>query len=84
MTRDQGVDSARSDWFDICNLDGLKAQGITDVAIFVDNSGSLTTAGVQASYDFLMERMTSEGLTLVAGIENTAENWIGPFLTDFM
>lgn len=84
VNRDRRIEASRSDWFDICNLGGLKEQGVTDVAIFIDNSGSLTTPDVQASYDFLLARMNSEGLRLVDGIQNGAEDWISPFLTDFM
>jgi len=83
VSRDFGVEIDRSDWFEVCSLDVLRAQGVVDFAIFIDNSGSLTTPQVQASFNLLLERAAQEGLTLVSGIENTAEDWISPFLTDF-
>lgn len=83
VSRDNGVDAERSDWFNICNLAGLRAEGVVGVAIFIDNSGSLATPQVAASYSFLADRLDEEGLNLVDGIENSDEDWIGPFLTDF-
>ena len=83
VNRDFGVVASRSDWFDICGLDGLRDRGVVDVAVFIDNSGSLTTPKVQASYDLLLSSMEEEGLALVAGIENQLEDWISPFLIDF-
>lgn len=83
VSRDRGSVSSQSDWFEVCNLENLRKQGIVDVAIFIDNSGSLTTSQVQASYNFLLSRMEEEGLNLVAGVSNAIEDWISPFLTDF-
>jgi len=83
VNRDDGVEADRSDWFSACSLGTLRAQGITNVAIFIDNSGSMTTASVQASYNFLLQEMSSNGLQLVSGITNSAEDWIGPFITNF-
>lgn len=83
VARDFGNNKTISDWFEICNLSASRLQGITDVAIFIDNSGSLTTDQIQASFDYLRNRMAAEKMNLVAGIYNNAENWISPFLTDF-
>lgn len=83
VTRDFGDEDLVTDWFDLCGLDGLRNKGFDRVAIFVDNSGSLTTSQVQASYDEFVKQLSAEGLTLVEGIENNDENWISPFLQDF-
>lgn len=83
VTRERGDVSARSDWFEICQLEGLRNQGVVDVAIFIDNSGSLTPSMVQPSIDLLTSRIESEGLRLVDSIINGVEDWIAPFLTDF-
>jgi hypothetical protein len=51
VSRDQGVELDSSDWINICSLDTLRAQGVVDFAIFVDNSGSLSTPQLHASLD---------------------------------
>jgi hypothetical protein len=83
VNRDGGIVADASDWFDICNLGGLKAQGVTNVAFFIDESGSMNRFTVQASLDLLSSNMANEGLTLVSGTYNARENWIEPFLRDF-
>ena len=83
VTRDFGLPEFASDWFEICGLETLRSNGITRVATFVDDSGSLNVFEVQASIDLLQTRLDESGVTLVAGISNTAEDWIGPFITDF-
>jgi hypothetical protein len=83
VSRDKGDTNNRTDWFDICNLEGLRAIGIPEVSIFIDNSGSLKTEYVKASLDLLLSRLDQEGLQLVTGIENKREDWISPFLTNF-
>lgn len=85
VTRDYGDTAPEriTDWFDLCGLDLSKQLGIDKVAVFIDNSGSLRTSHVQASYDFFLGRLADEDVELVKGIENSSENWIIPFLTNF-
>lgn len=73
---DNGNPALRSDWYAICNLDQLPAG--SKVGIFLDNSGSLGTQDVKASYDYLLQRLAAKGMTQ-STVVNTDENWITPF-----
>jgi len=72
-----------SDWFDLCKLASLRASGVTAVALFVDNSGSLTKLQVQASINIFADMLEKNGLELRDSIVNQNENYIAPFKTDF-
>uniref|UniRef100_A0A7S2YBK5 Uncharacterized protein n=1 Tax=Entomoneis paludosa TaxID=265537 RepID=A0A7S2YBK5_9STRA len=82
VNRDDGNVNSASDWFDICGLGDLKARGLLRVALFIDNSGSMTTSSVQASFNLFQQRLEEEGLTFVDGIYNDREQWIEPFFKD--
>ena len=77
-TRDAADVTDPADWYDICNLEAGKAQGITNVVLFVDNSGSLVTADVQTAFDLFAERVAENGFNIVAGVENSLEDYIQP------
>ena len=57
VARDNGNVAAASDWYALCDLDNNLSVG-GKVALFVDNSGSMTTATVQASYNLFLSRLT--------------------------
>ena len=73
VNRDNGSPAAASDWFSICGLGTYPAN--TLVSLFIDTSGSMTLADVQASYDkFLLDCETNN--ILVAGnSQNQEERW---------
>ena len=48
--------------------------------MFIDNSGSMTTAVVQASYDLLVSKLNARGITFIT-VENGTEDWISSFDT---
>ena len=77
VNQDNGNTGQASDWFAIANLGSLPA-GRT-VTYFVDNSGSLTKAKVQASINLLRQKCLAAGLNLVE-FTNSQENWIAPFI----
>ena len=77
VNQDDGNTGQASDWFAIADLGSL-SPGET-VTYFVDNSGSLTKAKVQASIDLLQQKCLAAGLNLVE-FTNPNENWIAPFL----
>lgn len=81
VTRDDNVVTMRSNWYDICNIDSSLLRGLTRVALFIDNSGSMTTSTVQASNDFFLERLASVGISDVRGVQNDNEDYISPCLT---
>jgi hypothetical protein len=62
VNRDNGNRSNRSDWFTICNLTSYPAG--TVISLSIDNSGSMTTATVQASYDLFKQKCARAGLDL--------------------
>jgi len=78
VNRDGGNTASASDWYTICNLD--KVPDGSKVAIFIDNSGSMTTSTVQASYDLLVSKLNARGITFIT-VQNTSEDWISSFDT---
>jgi len=79
VNRDGGSTSNISEWYDICNIDSIPDG--SEIAIFIDNSGSMTTATVQASYNRLIQRLNARNIT-VATVTNSNEDWITPFDTN--
>lgn len=78
VTEDNGNPNNKSDWYTTCNLDQLPTG--SKIGVFIDDSGSLGKGAVAASYDYLLQRIASRGMTQITAI-NTAENWISPFLS---
>jgi len=76
VNRDAGVTGNRSDWFTLTGM-GVLAPG-AKVGLFVDNSGSMTTATVQASYNKFIADVAAAGLTIIT-VTNSSEDWISPF-----
>jgi len=83
VKRDMGNSNQLSDWFDICDLAGLREEGVSRVAFFIDESGSMDRTFVQASFDLFAEKIDNEGIEVVGAIYNNDEDWIEPFLTNF-
>lgn len=75
VNRDDGVEANRSDWFSIV---GLQTGVDTEVALFVDVSGSMTLSTVQESFDLFNERCTTAGIG-VRTETNSNEDWVEPF-----
>ena len=80
VTRDSADVSNPSDWYNICNLDAGKPQGLTRVVLFVDNSGSTTTSSVQNAFDLFAQRVVENGFQIVTAVENFLEDYIDPCL----
>jgi len=78
VSRDNGYAPNASDWFDICNLDSLPDG--SKIALFIDNSGSMTTDTVRASYNLLVQKLNQKNMEIIV-VENANENWITPFNT---
>ena len=83
VKRDGGDSEVVSDWFEICDLAGLREEGMSRVAFFIDESGSMDRSVVQASFDLFAEKMENAGIETVGAIYNMNEDWIEPFLTNF-
>jgi hypothetical protein len=79
VNRDSGNVASLSEWYDICNIDSIPDG--SEIAIFIDNSGSMTTSTVQASYDKLIQRLNARNITVVT-VTNGSEDWITPFDTN--
>jgi hypothetical protein len=79
VNRDNGIVANASDWYTICGIDNLP-EG-SKIALFIDNSGSMTSATVQASYNLLLSKLMTKNITAIV-VENSNEDWITPFLTD--
>jgi len=80
VTRDSQDVTNVSDWYNICNLNAGKPQGLTNVVLFVDNSGSMTTASVQNAFDLFAVRVAENGFKIVTAVYNDREDYIDPCL----
>ena len=82
VNRDNGVAAEQSDWF---ALAGISADaGYSLVSLWVDNSGSMTPANVQASLDLFLAKCSNVGLTVeqAANPASYNESYIQPFITE--
>lgn len=79
VNRDSGVEANASDWYTICDLDNVPDG--SSIALFIDGSGSMSQATVQASYDKLLTKLNAKGITITT-VTNSSEDWITPFLVD--
>lgn len=79
VTRDGGNTENATDYYELCNIDSLPEN--SKIALFIDNSGSMTTATIQASYDLLVSKLNEKNITIIT-VENGDEDWITPFLTE--
>lgn len=76
VNRDNGVVQDASDWYTICNLD--QAPDDAKIAIFIDQSGSMSMGTIQASYDLLVEKLNLRNIEFITTTDGT-EDWITPF-----
>lgn len=74
VNRDNGNAGSRSDWFNICNFQNLPYGTI--VSIWIDISGSMTLATVQASYDYFLQRCAAAGIEIVLSLSASGERYI--------
>ena len=79
VNRDNGNTALASDWYTICGLENLPDG--SSIALFIDGSGSMTQANVQASYNLLVSKLNARGITITT-VTNDYEDWITPFLVD--
>ena len=79
VTRDGGNTENATDYYELCNIDSLPAN--SKIALFIDNSGSMTTDTIRASYDLLVSKLNEKNITIIT-VENGEEDWITPFLTE--
>ena len=78
VNRDYNVESNASDYYTICDIDSVPDGG--KIAIFVDNSGSMTTGTIRASINKLLLRLQPRNISIVV-VENPSEDWITSFDT---
>ena len=79
VNRDNGNPDNITDWYKICNIDDLP-EG-SSIALFIDTSGSMTQATIQASYDAFLAKLNEKNITITS-VTNNSEDWITPFLVD--
>jgi hypothetical protein len=79
VNRDNGNTQLATDWYKICNIDELPPG--SKIALFIDTSGSMTQATIQASYDLLLSKLSEKNITIIT-VTNPNEDWITPFLTE--
>ena len=76
VNRDGGNATAVSDWYTLCGLD--KLPNGSKIALYVDTSGSMTMATVQASHDLLIQKLNARNMDVIV-VTNPSEDWITPF-----
>lgn len=76
VNRDNGVAGQASDWYTICNID--KLPNGSNFALWIDNSGSMTNATVQASINLLNSKIAPRSITYTL-MTDGGENWVTPF-----
>ncbi|MDH0494142.1 phage tail protein [Comamonas aquatica] len=76
MNRDNGNPARAEDWYEMCGLD--RVPNHAHIALFIDTSGSMTMATVQASYDLFMSKLAARGIQIVT-VYNGNEDYITPF-----
>ena len=76
VNRDNGNPAQASDWYALCNLAALPDG--SNFALWIDNSGSMTTATVQASLNLLNAQIAPRGITYSLQTDG-GENWVLPF-----
>lgn len=76
VNRDNGNPAQASDWYTICNID--KLPNGSNFALWIDNSGSMTTSTVRASLDLLNAKIAPRGITYSLQTDG-GENWVLPF-----
>ena len=79
VNRDNGNAADATDWYKICKIDDLP-EG-SSIALFIDNSGSMRTSTVQASYDAFVAKLNEKNITITT-VTNSSEDWITPFIVD--
>ena len=70
-----------ANWFDLCNLEAGKAQGLTNVLLFVDESGSMDRTDVDTALALFQQETMLNGFTIVDTVYNQAEDWVTPCLS---
>jgi Dictyostelium (slime mold) repeat len=80
VNRDNGDPNLASDWLGACGYSTLAINGVDFIGLFVDESGSMTRATVQASLDKLDLDLAAASLTYCS-VFNGSEDWITPFDT---
>ena len=76
VNRDSGNANNVSDWYTLCNLDSLPNG--SKIAVYIDTSGSMTQATIQASHDLLMQKLNARNMDVIV-VTNPSEDWITPF-----
>jgi len=79
VNRDNGNPDNITDWYKLCNIDDIPDG--SSIALFIDNSGSMRTSTVQASYDAFVAKLNERNITITT-VTNSNEDWITPFLVD--
>ena len=79
VNRDGGNTANITDWYKICKIDDLP-EG-SSIALFIDQSGSMSQATIQASYDAFVAKLNEKNITITT-VANSNEDWITPFIVD--
>lgn len=68
------------DWYTLIGADSLPDNA--KLCLFIDNSGSMRTSTVQASYNLFVSKLAARNIDFFV-VTNASENWIGTFNRSF-
>jgi len=82
VARDDSDVNKASDWYSLANVDQVTAGA--EIALAIDNSGSMRRSTVQASIDLLVSKCNARGITIYELDMGSAEDWISVFNTNIV
>lgn len=80
VSRDNGSQALISDWYAILGLDDYPRPML--VSLFIDESGSMSTATVSASLEYFTQRCAENGVYIISSYYTASELYIKPFVND--
>jgi hypothetical protein len=82
IVRDEQDQASPVDWYSVCNIGLNKKKNIHTVALFIDDSDSMTPSSVSKSLALFEERLEENGFSVVRVSGSDAEkDYITPCLT---
>lgn len=79
-TRDSADVSNPANWFNLCNLEAGVALGLTNVLLFIDESGSMTRETIDTALALFRAEAAMNGFNILPTVYNSNEDWVSPCL----
>ena len=79
-TRDSTDVSNPANWFNLCNLEAGVALGLTNVLLFIEESGSMTRETIDTALALFRAEAPMNGFNILPTVYNSNEDWVSPCL----